>query len=473
MNLWVVVFRAEEKVFNIISSQADGSLNCIAHASSRWVYVFAMYMLLHRAEMTLRVEHFASSMEWGLITRGSSALGVGRSSLGTSRVSYDPKHRVSIMVENPCTCTRLSLGKSLFRDGPMCSSFGREFRRIGAMSPFARFDGGTGGEGKMSREGFMSKAWGALHKPIVFPDLVKWMHSLLPTEKKLWTAGIVLLLAAIAWLRNLAASGLIDDTEPLFAEAARQMLATGDYVTPQFNAQPRFDKPILIYWLMALSGKLFGPSVWALRLPSTICALGLLMGLLSTVKQFGTSNSYNDVETQSEKSQALSSVGEHYIPAVITISAFALNLEVVAWGSTALSDMLLTSMLGASLLSFFWGYVGRSLTPPKHQWGYIFSAVFMGLACLSKGPVGIALPVLVCALFLLSRGELLEVLFEEIPFWKSIMTLLIINVPWYGAMAVKHGLTYIFTFFGYHNLEVLDYHQQNDGCSFLIAFSSH
>lgn len=30
-------------------------------------------------------------------------------------------------------------------------------------------------------------------------------------------------------------------------------LATGDYVTPQFNAQPRFDKPILIYWLMALS----------------------------------------------------------------------------------------------------------------------------------------------------------------------------------------------------------------------------
>lgn len=52
------------------------------------------------------------------------------------------------------------------------------------------------------------------------------------------------------------------------------------------------------------------------------------MGLLSTVKQFGTSNSYNDVETQSEKSQALSSVGEHYIPAVITISAFALNLEV-------------------------------------------------------------------------------------------------------------------------------------------------
>ena len=70
-----------------------------------------------------------------------------------------------------------------------------------------------------------------------------------------------------------------------------------------------------------------------------------------------------------------------------------LLVKVVAWGSTALSDMLLTSMLGGSLLSFFWGYVGRQLTPSKHEWGYSVSAIFMGLACLSKGPIGIAFPV--------------------------------------------------------------------------------
>lgn len=70
-----------------------------------------------------------------------------------------------------------------------------------------------------------------------------------------------------------------------------------------------------------------------------------------------------------------------------------LSVKVVAWGSTALSDMLLTSMLGGSLLSFFWGYVGRKLTPAKHEWGYPVSAIFMGLACLSKGPIGIAFPV--------------------------------------------------------------------------------
>jgi hypothetical protein len=43
---------------------------------------------------------------------------------------------------------------------------------------------------------------------------------------------------------------------------------------------------------------------------------------------------------------------------------------------------------------------------------------------------------------------------EEMPYWKLILALSIINVPWYGAMVAKHGLTYMHTFFGYHNLEV-------------------
>lgn len=65
----------------------------------------------------------------------------------------------------------------------------------------------------------------------------------------------------------------------------------------------------------------------------------------------------------------------------------------VAWGSTALSDMLLTSTLGATLLSFFWGYAGHKCCPPKHRWGYQLSGIFMGLACLAKGPIGIVFPV--------------------------------------------------------------------------------
>jgi 4-amino-4-deoxy-L-arabinose transferase-like glycosyltransferase len=82
------------------------------------------------------------------------------------------------------------------------------------------------------------------------------------------------------------------------------------------------------------------------------------------------------------------------------------------------------------------------------------SAVFMGLACLSKGPIGIVFPVCVCALFLLCRGELSSMLCRaELPYLEGTLAILLINLPWYGFMVSKHGLLYLSTFFGYHNLE--------------------
>lgn len=175
-------------------------------------------MLLYWVEMMFWVEYFVSLMEWGFIIWGFFVLGVGRSSLGISRVLYDFKYWVLIMVENFCICIWFSFGKSFFWDGFMCSSFGWEFWRIGVMLLFVRFDGGIGGEGKMSREGFMSKVWGVLYKFIVFFDLVKWMYSLFLMEKKLWIVGIVFLLVVIVWFWNLVVLGLIDDIEFFFVE---------------------------------------------------------------------------------------------------------------------------------------------------------------------------------------------------------------------------------------------------------------
>src|SRR6476469_9463474 len=88
----------------------------------------------------------------------------------------------------------------------------------------------------------------------------------------------LLWLCAIAWvgfLWNLGNIGLVDETEPLFAEAARQMTVTGDWITPYFNGATRFDKPPLIYWLMALAYRTLGVNEWAVRLPSALCAIGL------------------------------------------------------------------------------------------------------------------------------------------------------------------------------------------------------
>ncbi|HAO11731.1 MAG TPA: glycosyltransferase, partial [Planktothrix sp. UBA8407] len=80
----------------------------------------------------------------------------------------------------------------------------------------------------------------------------------------LWLCAI----ASLAFLWNLGNIGLVDETEPLFAEAARQMTVTGDFITPYFNGATRFDKPPLVYWLMAVAYRAIGVNEWAVRLPS-------------------------------------------------------------------------------------------------------------------------------------------------------------------------------------------------------------
>jgi len=76
----------------------------------------------------------------------------------------------------------------------------------------------------------------------------------------------------------------------------------------------------------------------------------------------------------------------------------------------------------------------------------------MALSVLSKGPVGVVVPVLVCATFLTYTGELLAIL-RELPLVKGALIVLGVNLPWYLTMVLRHGRMYWATFFGYHNLE--------------------
>ncbi|CAM6100227.1 unnamed protein product [Calypogeia fissa] len=291
----------------------------------------------------------------------------------------------------------------------------------------------------------------ALYRPLSFPDLQKAVRGLNPGKRWIYGMPFLAVLAAVAWFRNIGVAGLVDDGEPLFVEAARQMIVTGDYFTPQFNGVPLFDKPVLSYWLIAISVKLFGSAAWAFRLPSCLCATGLLMGLFLTVNHFGIHLS-PDMEIKANNMQ-LSFGDRFFLPAIVTAASFAISLQVVTWGSAALSDMLFTSTIGASLLSFFWAYAGRAHKPAKYSLGYVLAAVFAGLACLTKGPLGIVFPTCVCAGFLLSTGELKTVFMDELPKVKGVFIVLLMNLPWYGMMFLRHGSVFLSTFFGHHSFE--------------------
>ena len=76
---------------------------------------------------------------------------------------------------------------------------------------------------------------------------------LLNSKKRLVTFLIVLVSGIIIFFSGLGNTGLVDETPPLFASAARAMSESGDWLTPKVNGMFRFDKPPLIYWLMGFS----------------------------------------------------------------------------------------------------------------------------------------------------------------------------------------------------------------------------
>ena len=299
----------------------------------------------------------------------------------------------------------------------------------------------------------------------------------------------ILWLCAIAWvafLWNLGNIGLVDETEPLFAEAARQMTVRGDFITPFFNGDTRFDKPPLVYWLMALFYGTIGVNEWAVRLPSALCAIGLTcLGFYTLSKEEGRRKKEegrgkkeegrgneeegrgNEEEAKFPQSPTPPLSPSSPLPLFLSTpwigaALIALNPQTIAWARTGVSDMLLVACMCSALLAFFLGYtleeerekagfstVSRSLFPNK--W-YLAFYVLIGLAILAKGPVGIVIPGLIVGCFSLYLGNFRQ-LWREMRPVSGIAIVLAIALPWFILVTLANGQTYIDSFFGYHNFE--------------------
>ena len=90
-------------------------------------------------------------------------------------------------------------------------------------------------------------------------------------------ALLLLALAGLLLLVGLGRVALTDRDEGANAEAAREMLAEGAWITPTLNGLPRFAKPAFVYWLTAGAYAVLGVSETAARLPSAVAALALVL----------------------------------------------------------------------------------------------------------------------------------------------------------------------------------------------------
>jgi 4-amino-4-deoxy-L-arabinose transferase-like glycosyltransferase len=100
------------------------------------------------------------------------------------------------------------------------------------------------------------------------------------SKRPRWLEPLALFVLAVAInLAGNARTGLWDRDEPRFAVAVREMRARGDWMFPTFNGEPRYHKPILIYWLMGLTTAVAGDTPFAVRLVSTTAGAATVLGV--------------------------------------------------------------------------------------------------------------------------------------------------------------------------------------------------
>ena len=285
----------------------------------------------------------------------------------------------------------------------------------------------------------------------VFDQVVdKWLHNL-EQRPVLAVAVSSLWLLVIGWIAfgwNLGNVGLIDETEPLFAEASRQMFVTGDWITPFFNGETRFDKPALIYWCQAIAYAIVGVNEWAVRIPSVLAAMGIIALAFYTVQWSFA---------KKDELEQVSNLPRRYFTAAIAAALMALNPEMIVWGRAGVSDMLLNGCIGSTLLCFFLGYAQNNSPIVIAKWQlpnkwYLACYVLIAGAILTKGPVGIVLPGLIMIAFALYVGEFWQLWREMRPIL-GMGIVLALSLPWYVLVTWRNGWNFINAFFIYHNLE--------------------
>ena len=257
---------------------------------------------------------------------------------------------------------------------------------------------------------------------------------LLNSKKRLLTLLIVLISGIIIFILGLGTTGLVDETPPLFAAAARAMSESGDWLTPKVNGIFRFDKPPLIYWLMGFFYLLPKNEIWdslgtlSARLPSALASLFVMLIIGDTLLCWPQKGD------------------RQFLTPIVASLGFALSPFIIIWSRTSVSDALLTGTLGISLL-LFW----RRMASQKND-QCISAWLFLGFAILTKGPVAFVLATFTITSFLISQRDW-KTLLHKINPKRGLLITTLISFPWYLLELLSEGKPFWDNFFGYHNFQ--------------------
>jgi len=189
--------------------------------------------------------------------------------------------------------------------------------------------------------------------------------------------SLITLFYIFTYLVPLGARPMARPDEFRYAEIPREMLASGDWITPRLNGVRYFEKPALGYQLTALSFAVFGENAWALRLPSALAVLLTAVFIYYLL---------------------MCELRDPLLPGMATMIYLCCGM-VYGVGTFAVMDSLLTAALTLSIGGFY--LACRSDRPPVIAASLIFAGVWTGAAFLVKGLLAFAVPAIVLTPFLL------------------------------------------------------------------------
>jgi 4-amino-4-deoxy-L-arabinose transferase-like glycosyltransferase len=210
------------------------------------------------------------------------------------------------------------------------------------------------------------------------------------------------------WWR-LGTLGLIDPDEPFYAMTTREMVQSGDWVTPRLFGEPQFEKPILFYWQTCLSQTVFGDNEFAARLPGTLAATFLVFLTWGIGRK------------------------------LLSPTAGFLSAVVLATGSmfVIMSRLMLTDISHTVFITTSMFCLWRAFHDEDNRLRWLITlTVASALAMLTKGPQGLFFVIM--AGFSYSWVQKLKQPWSAkslaicIPLW------LLIATPWYLAMFTLH-----------------------------------
>ena len=222
---------------------------------------------------------------------------------------------------------------------------------------------------------------------------------------------ILTLLLSVLFGFKLGERALWSPVEGHYAEIAREMVASKDYLTPHLAGMKYLEKPPLFYWLESVDIKIFGLREWSLRLwPAVFAIVGCLGVYIAGTRLF-------------DRRVGLISSGVLATSTLWYVMGHVIDL-----------DMTVSALITSALLSFLLATVEKP--GPKRRLAMWAFFIFSALATLTKGLIGIVIPVLVIGTWILTLGEANLLTMFYLP--SGVLLFLLIAVPWFFLISLAN-----------------------------------